>query len=400
MTSKLHIKDVPVSGLTVLTRVDFNVPLGPDGTVADDTRVERALPTIRNIVERGGRAVLMSHLGRPKGKVVPEYGMKPVAERLSRLIDMGVTTAPDCVGDRTEAVVAGMKDGDIVLLENLRFHAGETQNAPDFARRLARLGDIYVDDAFGTAHRAHASTVGAAELFERRAMGFLIESELRHLSLATGSPKRPYAAILGGAKVSDKLGVIDNLLEHVDIFLIGGGMAFTFLKARGFSVGDSLVEEDLVGTAGEILGRVESAGKTMRLPLDVVIAKDIDDEASAKVVAVSDGIPEGWKGLDIGPETISAFSSELGRTMTIVWNGPLGVFEKQAFADGTMRIAEAVAARTDEGATSIIGGGDSAAAVAKAGLVDRVTHVSTGGGASLTFLEGKPLPGIEVLTDV
>jgi len=400
MARKLHVKDVRVDGLRVLTRVDFNVPLDGSGAVADDTRIERALPTIRNIVERGGRAVLMSHLGRPKGQENDAYRMKPVAERLGRLIDMEVTAAPDCVGDRTEGVVAGMQNGDIVLLENLRFHAGETENASDFARRLARLGDVYVDDAFGTAHRAHASTVGAAEEFERRAMGFLIESELAHLALATESPKRPYAAVLGGAKVSDKLGVIDNLLEHVDVFLIGGGMAFTFLKAQGMAVGDSLVEEDLVETAGEILGRVESSGKTMLLPTDIVISTDVDDEASARVVPADDGIPDGWKGLDIGPATVAAFSAELAKAMTIVWNGPLGVFEKEAFAGGTRRVAEAVANRTDEGAVSIVGGGDSASAVAKAGVADRMTHISTGGGASLTFLEGKPLPGIEVLTNV
>jgi len=292
MGRKLHVKDVKVDGKRVLTRVDFNVPLGAGGTVSDDTRIERALPTIRNIVERGGRAVLMSHLGRPKGKVVEEYRMKPVAERLGRLIDMHVTLAPDCVGDRTEAVVAAMQDGDIVLLENLRFHAGETENASDFARRLARLGDIYVDDAFGTAHRAHASTVGAAELFETRATGFLIDAEIEHLALATESPKRPYVAILGGAKVSDKLGVIDNLIEHVDVFLVGGGMAFTFLKSGGVAVGGSLVEEDLIETAGEILERVASTGKRLVLPTDIVISKNIDDEASAELVSVDAGIPD------------------------------------------------------------------------------------------------------------
>lgn len=400
MGRKLHVKDVKVEGRRVLTRVDFNVPLSSDGSVTDDTRIERALPTIRNIVERGGRAVFMSHLGRPKGKAVDEYRMKPVAERLGKLIDMNVTMAPDCVGDRTEAVVADMTDGDIVLLENLRFHAGETENAADFARRLARLGDEYVDDAFGTAHRAHASTVGAAELFERRAMGFLIEAELENLSLATEAPKRPYVALLGGAKVSDKLGVIDNLLDHVDVFLIGGGMAFTFLKARGVSVGDSLVEEDLVDTASGILGRVEAAGKSIHLPLDIVVSKDIDDESSARVVTTDEGVPDGWKGLDIGPGTVKAFSAEIAEAMTIVWNGPMGVFEKPAFADGTKKTAEAVADRTDEGAVSIVGGGDSASAVAKAGVADRMTHISTGGGASLQFLEGEPLPGIEILTDV
>ncbi|MBD3367831.1 MAG: phosphoglycerate kinase [Candidatus Eisenbacteria bacterium] len=400
MAGKLHVKDIPLGGKRVLTRVDFNVPLGDDGSVADDTRIERALPTIRNIVERGGRAVLMSHLGRPKGRVVDDYRMKPVAERLERLIDMAVTVAPDCVGDRTEAVVAGMQDSDIVLLENLRFHAGETENASDFARRLARLGDVYVDDAFGTAHRAHASTVGAAELFDRRAMGFLIERELEHLSLATESPKRPYAALLGGAKVSDKLGVIDNLLAHVDVFLIGGGMAFTFLKARGVGIGDSLVEEDLIETASDVLGRVESAGKTLLLPADVVVSSDIDDESSARVVTVAEGVPSGWKGLDIGPETAGMFADEIAKASTIVWNGPMGVFEKPAFAKGTRSVAEAVAARTAQGAVSIVGGGDSAAAVARAGLAGKMTHISTGGGASLRFLEGKPLPGIEVLTDV
>ncbi len=398
MAVKKHLKDLDLRGKKVLTRVDFNVPLASDGRVADDTRIRAALPTIEFIREHGGKAVLISHLGRPKGASVPELSLRPVSERLSKLIGRGVTMAPDCVGDTTEGVVARMNDGDVTLLENLRFHAGETKNEPDFAHRLARMGDVYVNDAFGTAHRAHASTVGVTRHLSECAMGFLIENELRNLAKATASPERPYAAILGGAKVSGKIGVIENLMPVLDILLIGGGMAFTFMKARGLSIGDSLVEDDRLETATRILERAEADGKTLLLPDDVVVARDISEGAETKIVP-ADGIEAGWKGLDIGPETIRSFSEAISGARTIVWNGPLGVFELDAFSHGTVAVAEAVAKATDAGAVSIVGGGDSIAALGRAGVAGRISHVSTGGGASLAVLEGKPLPAIEALTD-
>lgn len=378
--------------------MDFNVPLGADGTVADDTRIRRALPTLRHITDSGGRAVVASHLGRPKGEFVSAMSLKPAAERLSELIGRPVSTAPDCVGDSSEGVVAQMSDGDITLLENLRFHRGERANEADFARRLARMGEVYVNDAFGTAHRAHASTVGVTEHFEERAMGFLIENELDNLSKATIEPRRPYVAILGGAKVSDKIGVIENLMDSVDVFLVGGGMAFTFLKAMGLEVGRSLLEADKVETAASLLKKAAASGKAFLLPVDVVVAESVEDGAES-VLVDAESMPPDWSGVDIGPRTISSFAEAISGAETIVWNGPLGVFEIDAFSTGTRSVAEAVAARTDNGATSVIGGGDSAAAVVSAGLSDRVTHVSTGGGASLMFLEGRPLPAIEALTE-
>lgn len=398
MTRKLHIRDVDVAGRRVLTRVDFNVPLTDDLRVADDTRITAALQTIRHIQEGNGRAILASHLGRPKGKVVPELSLRPVAGRLSELLERDVVTAPDCVGDTTEGVVARMGDGDVVLLENLRYHDGETKNEPDFSRRLARIGDIYVNDAFGTAHRAHASTVGVAQHFEVRAMGYLMEAEIENLSRVTEAPEKPYVAILGGAKVSDKIGVIDNLLSALDGLLIGGGMAFTFLKAQGKEIGDSLVEDDRLETARRILEDARSEGKRLLLPLDVVVAKGAAADVPNRTVK-ADQIESGWKGVDIGPETIEAFTAEVADARTIVWNGPLGVFEVDAFATGTNAVAEAVAASTDRGAVSVVGGGDSARAVASAGVAERMTHISTGGGASLMFLEGRPLPGVEALSD-
>jgi phosphoglycerate kinase len=398
MTRKLHIRDVDVAGRRVLTRVDFNVPLGDDQSVADDTRIVAALPTIRHIVEGGGRAVLASHLGRPKGTVVPEMSLKPAAARLAELLGRPVATAPDCVGDAAEGVVARMNDGDVTLLENLRYHRGETKNEADFARRLARLGDVYVNDAFGTAHRAHASTVGVTAHFDERAMGYLMEAELANLSRVTESPEKPYVAILGGAKVSDKIGVIDNLLPVLDGLLVGGGMAFTFLRAQGLEIGDSLVEEDRLETARRILETATSEGKRLKLPVDVVVAKGVSADVPHRTVPV-DGIESGWRGVDIGPATIESFTAEVAAARTIVWNGPLGVFEVAPFAAGTNAIAEAVAASTDGGAVSVVGGGDSARAVAAAGVAERMTHISTGGGASLMFLEGKPLPGVEALSD-
>ena len=398
MYRKLHITDLDLAGNRVLTRVDFNVPLTPEGTLADDTRIRRALPTIRHIIESGGRAVIASHLGRPKGQIVRSMSLKPAAAHLAELLGREVVMAPDCVGDTSEGLVARMGDGDVMLLENLRFHGGETSNDRDFSRRLGRMGDVFVNDAFGTAHRAHASTVGVTEFFEQRAMGLLIETELLNLSKATDEPKTPYVAILGGAKVSDKIGVIDNLLPKVDELLVGGGMAFTFLAAQGKGVGDSLLEEDRIETASALLAKAEKLGKALVLPSDIVVADSVAEGAPSKVVDV-DGIEPGWHGVDIGPQTVDEFRRKIARAQTIAWNGPLGVFEIPAFAAGTLGVAEAVAARTDEGAVSIVGGGDSAAAVVAAGLEGRVTHISTGGGASLRFLEGKPLPAIEALSD-
>ncbi len=394
----MSLRDLDVAGKRVLIRVDFNVPLAGDGRVGDDTRIRRAIPTIEYVIERGGRAVLMSHLGRPKGKVVPEMTLRPAAERLSQLLGRGVTMAPDCVGDSTEGVVARMRDGDIVLLENLRFHEGETKNEMDFARRLARMGDVYVNDAFGTAHRAHASTAAVTESIELSAMGFLIENELANLSRATDSPESPYVAILGGAKVSDKIGVIQNLMPTVDVFLIGGGMAFTFLKAQGAAIGDSLVEEDLVETALAILQSAAETSTSLLLPTDIVVTKEIVAGAPSHTVDAH-AIDPGWRGVDIGPETVKAFSEQIAAARTIVWNGPLGVFEIKPFDKGTVAVAHAVADATDAGAVSIVGGGDSAAALVQSGLGGRVSHISTGGGASLAFLEGKPLPAVEALTD-
>ncbi|HYW69319.1 MAG TPA: phosphoglycerate kinase [bacterium] len=398
MYHKLHVTDLDVSGKRVLTRVDFNVPLTRDGVVADDTRIKRALPTIRHIIESGGRVVLASHMGRPKGQVVPSMSLKPAAARLAELLGREVVMAPDCVGDTAEGLAAQVDDGDIILLENLRFHMGETKNEADFARRLGRMGDVYVNDAFGTVHRAHASTVGVTEFFDKRAMGLLIETELENLAKATDDPKKPYVAILGGAKVSDKIGVIDNLLPKVDELLVGGGMAFTFLAAQGRGVGNSLLEADRVETAAALLAKAEQMGKPLVLPSDIVVADAVEEGAASKVVDV-DGIEPGWQGVDVGPQTVDEFGRKIARAQTIVWNGPLGVFEIPAFAAGTLGVAQAVAARTDTGATSIIGGGDSASAVVAAGLEGRVTHISTGGGASLMFLEGKPLPAIEALSD-
>ncbi|MBD3348604.1 MAG: phosphoglycerate kinase [Candidatus Eisenbacteria bacterium] len=397
MSNKLHVRDLEVGGNRVLTRVDFNVPL-KNGSITDDTRIRSALPTISSIVDRGGRAVLMSHLGRPGGEAVESLRMRPVGERLSELLQRRVEVAPDCVGPEAESAVSGLADGDVVLLENLRFHAEEKKNEPGFSKELASHGDLYVNDAFGTAHRAHASTVGAAELFDRRAMGFLMEKELENLSRVTGAPAEPYIAILGGAKVSDKIGVIENLLPKVDGLLVGGGMAFTFLRARGGEVGDSLLEEDKVEVARQLIERADALDKVFMFPVDVLIAPGLegDDEPTE---APAHAIPEGKQGLDIGPATVEAFRAQIARARTIVWNGPMGVFEDPRFAGGTEAIARAVADRTDGGAFSVIGGGDSAAAVAAAGVADRVSHISTGGGASLEFLEGKELPAVAALSE-
>jgi phosphoglycerate kinase len=396
--NKLSVSDLELRGKRVLVRVDFNVPLDENQNITDDRRIVGSLPTIRKIIDDGGRAILCSHLGRPKGKVVPEMSLKPVAIRLSELLGQEVAFAPDCIGDEVEKMVVSLDDGDVLLLENLRFHAGETENNPEFAGKLAGLADIYVNDAFGSAHRAHASTEGVTRHFNQCAAGFLMEKELKYLGGAVANPERPFVAILGGAKISGKIDVIENLMDKVDSILIGGGMVFTFLKAMNKEVGDSLVEEDKIGLAGEILSKANSQGLNLVLPIDFVAAAEISESADATVVT-ADSITAGMKGLDIGPDSIKLFSDRLEKAKTVIWNGPMGVFEVPKFAAGTFAVAEILARITSAGAVTIVGGGDSAAAVRKCGLEDKLTHISTGGGASLEFLEGKTLPGVAALTD-
>src|SRR5262249_6673590 len=383
--NKKTIRDVDVSGKRVLVRVDFNVPL-ENGTVSDDTRVRAALPTIRHLIDRGAKTVLCSHLGRPKGKPDPAYSLGPVGARLSQLLRREVRAAPDCVGPAVQNLVNALQPGDVLLLENLRFHPEEEANEAGFAQALAALADVYVDDAFGSAHRAHAATARVAERLPAVA-GFLMERELTFLGRALADPARPFVAILGGAKVSDKIAVIDNLLGKVETLLIGGGMANTFLKVQGKEVGDSLVENDKLDVARTLL---QAGRDKLILPIDAVIADRFAAQARWRRVEVDD-VPPGWRIVDVGPETIKRFSGRLRGAGTVVWNGPMGVFEMAPFAAGTFAIAHALAALTD--ATTIIGGGDSAAAVEQAGVAGQVTHISTGGGASLEFLEGRELPG-------
>jgi len=393
--NKKTIHDVDVQGKRVLVRVDFNVPL-KEGEVADDTRIEAAMPTIQYLLDNGAAVVLMSHLGRPKGEVVEDLKMDPVAERLSTLLDQPVKKMDDCVGASVEDAVQAMEPGDVILLENTRFHAEEKANDSDFAASLAALAEVYVNDAFGTAHRAHASTEGAAQAMRAKGgaavAGLLVEKELRLLGKAAEDPEHPFVAILGGAKVSGKITVIESLLGRCDRVLIGGGMANTFFKAMGFEVGESLVEDDVIDTAKSLLD--QAAGKLV-LPVDVVIADAFDNDAQTQVVA-PDEVPAGWRILDIGPKTVLTFESALRNAKTVSWNGPLGVFEMPTFAVGTFDVARLLA---ELDATTIIGGGESAAAVQQVGLVDQMTHVSTGGGASLQFLEGKTLPGVAALDE-
>jgi len=388
--NKKTIRDIDVHGKRVLVRVDFNVPL-KNGAVTDDTRIRAALPTLNYLLEHGAALILCSHLGRPKNKVVPELKMDPVAARLAELLGRPVKKLDDCIGPEVETAAKAAQPGDVIMLENTRFHAEEEANDLGFARQLAGLADVYVNDAFGTAHRAHASTEGVARYLPAVA-GFLMEKELEFLGRATENPVHPYVAILGGAKISDKIGVIENLLVKCDRLLIGGGMANTFFKGMGFEVGDSLVEEEAVATARSLL---EGAGGRLILPVDVVIADAFDNAAHTRVVAPND-VPAGWRILDVGPKTIATFESALSGAKTVVWNGPLGVFEMPNFARGTFAVAELLA-RLD--AVTVIGGGDSAAAVQQAGLAGKMSHVSTGGGASLEFLEGMVLPGVAALAD-
>jgi len=395
MLNKLSVTDLDVRGKRVLVRVDFNVPLDENGNITDDTRIKAALPTIKYLMDNGAKTILMSHLGRPKGNVVPELSLAPAATRLGELLGKDVPLAPDCVGDNVNAMVGRMEPGDVLMLENTRFHVGEEKNDPEFARQLAQLGDMYVNDAFGTCHRAHASTEGVARLLPQAAAGFLVQKELEAFGKALTDPDRPFVAVLGGAKISDKIPVVENLLDKVDTLIIGGGMAYTFLKAKGCEVGRSLLDEEKVDLTAELMKRAEQAGVELLLPTDTLIAdRDAPDAETAIVPAAQ--IPADKMGMDIGPETAKTFGDVIRRARTVIWNGPMGRFEYDIFAEGTHKVAKAMA---DCNGTTIVGGGDSIAALEKMGLADKMTHISTGGGASLELLEGKELPGVSVLTD-
>ncbi len=392
--AKKTIDDVDVRGKRTLVRVDFNAPQGEGGAIADDTRIRAALPTIRALLARDAAVILMSHLGRPKGKPDLRYSLAPVAQRLSELLGQSVALAPDCVGPATAALALALEPGGALLLENLRFHLEEEADDPAFARALASLGDIYVDDAFGAAHRAHASTAGVAAYLPA-VSGFLMQEELRALGAALDHPERPFAAVIGGAKVSSKLGVLQHLLTRVDLLLIGGGMANTFFAAQGYAVGTSLLEPDLVDAARALLEDAKRSGAQIVLPTDVIVAERVALDAAHRAVGIAE-VPPDWSIVDIGPKTRSIFAHALASCKTVLWNGPMGIFELAPFAEGTRAVARAVA---DSGATSIVGGGDSVAAVEGMGLAGRMSHISTGGGASLEFLEGKTLPGVAALED-
>jgi phosphoglycerate kinase len=400
--SKLSIRDLPLNDHRVFMRVDFNVPL-EDGRVMDETRIRETLPTIEYALRHGARVILASHLGRPKGKPNPKMSLKPVAERLRMLLDKelargeNVGFCPECVGPEASEVAGQLEKGQTLLLENLRFHAEEEANDEKFSKQLASLADFYVNDAFGTAHRAHASTVGITKFVQKSAAGLLMQKELTYLGKALEHPEEPFVAILGGAKVSDKIGVIRNLMDKVDTIIIGGGMAYTFLKAQGEQIGKSLVEEDKVDLARQLLQEAKTRKLKFLLPVDHVISDKIDANATIQTVNAGQPIPANMMALDIGPKTVEMFSEEISRARTIVWNGPMGVFEVAPFAKGTFKIAHAIA--DNAGATSIVGGGDSVSAVHAAGVAEKITHISTGGGASLEFLEGKKLPGVEALTE-
>lgn len=395
---KLSIDNVDLKGKKVLVRVDFNVPLDENLKITDDIRITSALPTIKKIISEGGTTILMSHLGRPKGGPNPKYSLKPVAIRLGELLEMDVKFAPDCIGDQVKTIVNSLKGGEVLLLENLRFHPEEEKNDPAFAKQLAELGDVYINDAFGSAHRAHASTEGVTKFIKKCASGYLMQKELDYLGGALANPVRPFTAILGGSKISGKIDVIDNLLPKVDYLLIGGGMAYTFYKAMGYEIGTSLLEAEKLDLAKDALEKFKKSNAKVLLPKDNLVAAEFKNESPSSIVD-ADKIPADKMGLDIGPKTIEEFKNVILASKTIVWNGPLGVFEFDNFAAGTNEIAKALAEATSKGAVTIIGGGDSAAAISKAGLDDKVSHVSTGGGASLEFLEGKILPGVAALND-
>ena len=392
--SKKTVKDIDLRGKKVFVRCDFNVPMDENKNITDNRRIVAALPTIKYLIEQNCKIILASHLGRPKGEFKPEFSLAPVAKELSRLLGQEVLMAKDVIGESAKTLAANLQEGQVMLLENVRFHREETDNDPEFAKELASMAEVFVNDAFGTAHRAHASTEGISHYLPS-VSGFLIEKELKFLGDALNNPERPFVAILGGAKVSDKIGVIDSLLEKVDTLMIGGGMAYTFFKAQGYEVGNSLCEPDKCDLALSLMNKAKEKGVKFLLPVDTKIGKEFKPDTESKTVAWTE-IPEGWAGFDIGEKTIEMFKDELKSAKTVVWNGPLGLFEFDQFAIGTNAIAHALA---ELDATTIIGGGDSAAAVEKAGLADKMTHISTGGGASLEFLEGKKLPGIECLQD-
>lgn len=392
--NKKTVKDIDLKGKKVFVRCDFNVPMDEKQNITDNTRIVAALPTIKYLLEQDCKIILASHLGRPKGEVKPEFSLAPVAKELSKLLNKEVIMAKDVIGEDATNKAENLKEGEIMLLENVRFHREETDNDPEFAKKLASMAKVYVNDAFGAAHRAHASTAGIAQYLPA-VSGFLIEKELTVLGNAINNPERPFMAILGGAKVSDKIGVIDSLLDKVDTLMIGGGMAYTFFKAQGYSVGNSLCEEEKTGLALEAMEKAKQKGVKLLLPVDTKVGKEFKPDTESKTVAWTD-IPDGWEGFDIGEKTIEMFKNELKNAKTVIWNGPVGLFEFDQFAIGTNEIAKTLA---DLDATTIIGGGDSGAAVAKAGLADKMTHICTGGGASLEFLEGKKLPGIECLLD-
>lgn len=391
---KQTIKDISLKGRKVFCRVDFNVPISSEGQITETNRIDASLPTIRYLVEAGARVVLASHLGRPKGEWNPTLSLSPVAPYLAEQLGQAVAMAPDCVGLEVEDMVNGLQDGQVVLLENLRFHPGEEKNEPDFVTQLAKLGKIYVNDAFGTAHRAHASTVGVAEQLQPAVAGFLLEQELAYLGSAVENPQRPFVAVLGGAKVSDKIQVIRNLLPKVNQLVIGGGIAYTFLKAQGYEVGRSMVEEEQLELASQLQQQAQQQGVAIYLPSDHIIAKEFDAKAATGTCS-NDDFPADWMALDIGPQTRESYSQLLQKARTVLWNGPMGVFEMVPFAEGTFAMARTLAACDN---TSIVGGGDSVAAVYQAGVADKITHISTGGGASLEFLEGHTLPGVAALT--